>query len=68
MRTRRIVFLAALAAFAVPSRAACQARGASREVIARAADSVAQAVLQRGHVAAMSIAVVRGRDTIVMKG
>ena len=68
MRTRRIVFLAALTPFAVPSLAACQARGASREVIARAADSVAQAVLQRGHVAAMSIAVVRGRDTIVMKG
>ena len=68
MRSRRIVFLGALATVALPSFATSQSRGVTREVIARAADSIAQAVLQRGRVAAMSIAVVRGRDTIVMKG
>src|SRR5690349_4408693 len=68
MRNRRTVFLAVLAAVALPSLAASQSNRASRDVIARAADSIAQAVLQRGRVAAMSIAVVRGRDTIVMKG
>jgi CubicO group peptidase (beta-lactamase class C family) len=68
MPSRRIVFLGALATVALPSFATSQSRGVTREVIARAADSIAQAVLQRGRVAAMSIAVVRGRDTIVMKG
>ena len=68
MRTRRIVLVAALAASAAPSLATSQSHPASREVIARAADSIAQAILQRGGIAAMSIAVVRGRDTIVMKG
>ena len=68
MRTRHTVFLGILAALAVPSLATSQSGRVSREVIARAADSIAQAYLQRGHVAAMSIAVVRGRDTIVMKG
>ena len=68
MRTRRSVFLGALAVLALPSLATSQSGRVSRDVIARAADSIAQAYLQRGHVAALSIAVVRGRDTIVMKG
>jgi hypothetical protein len=45
MRNRRTVFLAVLAAVALPSLAASQSNRASREVIARAADSIAQAVL-----------------------
>ena len=40
----------------------------SRDVIARATDSLANAAIKNGPVAALSIAVVRGRDTIVMKG
>lgn len=68
MRTRRIGFAFTLATAALPTLSPAQSRGASREVIARAADSIAQAVLARGRVAAMSIAVVRGRDTVVMKG
>jgi len=46
------------------------ARGAQvpRDVIARATDSLANAALKSGPVAALSIAVVRGRDTVVMKG
>jgi D-alanyl-D-alanine carboxypeptidase len=39
-----------------------------RDVIARATDSLANAALKSGPVAALSIAVVRGRDTVVMKG
>jgi CubicO group peptidase (beta-lactamase class C family) len=68
MRTRRIVFFGILTTLVVPAAAVGQGRAASRDVIARAADSIAQSILQRGRVAAMSIAVVRGRDTIVMKG
>jgi CubicO group peptidase (beta-lactamase class C family) len=68
MRTGRIVFLGILTTLVVPASAVGQGRGASRDVISRAADSIAQSILQRGRVAAMSIAVVRGRDTIVMKG
>jgi CubicO group peptidase (beta-lactamase class C family) len=39
-----------------------------RDIVARATDSVADAILRGGRVAAMSIAVVRGLDTVVMKG
>jgi CubicO group peptidase (beta-lactamase class C family) len=72
MRTRRVLGSAALIAFVIPSIAVCQAsRGAaavSRDVVMHAADSIADAIIKRGRVAAMSIAVTRGRDTLVMKG
>jgi D-alanyl-D-alanine carboxypeptidase len=51
-------------AYAQTSRSAA----ASRDVIARATDSLANAAIKNGPLAALSIAVVRGRDTIVMKG
>jgi CubicO group peptidase (beta-lactamase class C family) len=71
MRIRPPLTLAALLAFTIHSAAAAQsARNsrASREVVAHAADSIADAIIKRGRVAAMSIAVTRGRDTLVMKG
>jgi CubicO group peptidase (beta-lactamase class C family) len=71
MRIRRPVTLAALLAVTLHSTALAQsARGgpASREVVAHAADSIADAIIKRGRVAALSIGVTRGRDTLVMKG
>jgi CubicO group peptidase (beta-lactamase class C family) len=71
MRIRRPLTLAALLALTIHSTAAAQSgRGtrASREAVAHAADSIADAIIKRGRVAAMSIAVTRGRDTLVMKG
>ena len=71
MRIRPPLTLAALLAFTIHSAAAAQSSRnsrASREVVAHAADSIADAIIKRGRVAAMSIAVTRGRDTLVMKG
>jgi D-alanyl-D-alanine carboxypeptidase len=71
MRTRRTITLSALFTLALQSAAVAQsARGAraSREVVAHAADSIADAIIKRGRVAALSMAVVRGQDTLVMKG
>jgi len=71
MRIRRPLTLAALLAFTIHSVAAAQSTRnsrASREVVAHAADSIADAIIKRGRVAAMSIAGTRGRDTLVMKG
>lgn len=71
MRIRRPPTLAALLALTIHSAAAAQsARStqASREAVAHAADSIADAIIKRGRVAAMSIAVTRGRDTLVMTG
>jgi CubicO group peptidase (beta-lactamase class C family) len=72
MRTRRLltmaIFIAAFprsSALAQPTRAGYRA---SRDDVSRAADSIADAFIKRGRVAAMSIAVIRGRDTLVMKG
>jgi len=70
MRPRHLLTALAIGAV-LPSLAGAQAaRGSrvSREVIARAADSLADAAIRTGNVAALSIAVVRGADTIVMKG
>jgi len=57
-----------LFAFTLPSTAAAQSGRSSRGSVAQAADSIADAIIKRGRVAALSIAVMRGRDTLVMKG
>src|SRR5438094_2331680 len=44
------------------------AQGPSRAVAVRQIDSLATAALRNGPVAALSVAVVKGRDTLVMKG
>jgi D-alanyl-D-alanine carboxypeptidase len=61
----------AIGVVALQSSAGAQSTRAAtvgRDVIARAADSLANAALKNGPVAALSIAVVRGSDTVVMKG
>jgi CubicO group peptidase (beta-lactamase class C family) len=72
MRPARLLASAILCAAAVPPALAAQAargnRIASRQIVASAADSIADAILKRGRVASLSVAVVRGRDTLVMKG
>ena len=72
MRTPRVlVFVGSLAfALSVQSPAVAQpARGGvNRQAVVHAADSIADAILKSGRVAAFSIAVTRGRDTLVMKG
>lgn len=72
MRTHRLLVSATIVASAFHATASAQSPRAgyraSREDVARAADSMASAVLARGRVAGMSIAVTRGRDTLVMKG
>src|SRR6476620_1636885 len=68
---RRPLVLGATIALALTSTAAAQSAQpgrASRDAVAHAADSIADAIIKRGRVAAMSIAVTRGRDTLVMKG
>ena len=73
MRTRRTIMLSALPllAFALQSTAVAQSTRdgrSNRGLVAHAADSIADAVIKRGRVAALSVAVIRGRDTLVMKG
>ena len=72
MRTARLLTSAVICAAATSSVLRAQTsrstRTASREAVAHAADSIADAILKRGRVAGMSVAVVRGRDTLVMKG
>src|SRR6187551_2873690 len=68
---RRLLPTTFALALLLPSLAPAQAtRGqrVARDLIARAADSLADAAIRTGNVAALSIAVVRGGDTIVMKG
>jgi CubicO group peptidase (beta-lactamase class C family) len=70
---RRRLLLASTALCAILTRATqaqpSRSTGAvSRDVVARAADSIADATIKRGRVPALSIAVIRGRDTVVMKG
>ena len=68
---RRIatVALAAIPAWA-PGQLGAQAaaRPADRTALARTVDSLAEAAIRNGPVAGLAIAVVRGRDTVVMKG
>lgn len=70
MRNRRSTTLSALFlfAFALQSTAVAQTGRSTRGPVAHAADSIADAIIKRGRVAALSIAVIRGRDTLVMKG
>ena len=72
MRTRRVLAFIGSLTFAVSFQSPAIAqptRGAvNREAVVHAADSIADAILKRGRVAAFSIAVTRGRDTLVMKG
>jgi D-alanyl-D-alanine carboxypeptidase len=70
MRNRRTMTLSALFlfAFALQSTAVAQSGRSTRGPVAHAADSIADAIIKRGRVAALSIAVIRGRDTLVMKG
>jgi len=72
MRKRRTMILSALPlGLALQSTAGAQSArdGRSpRASVAHAADSIADATIKRGRVAALSIAVLRGRDTLVMKG
>ena len=70
MRNRRTTTLSALFlfVFALQSTAVAQTGRSTRGPVAHAADSIADAIIKRGRVAALSIAVIRGRDTLVMKG
>jgi len=63
-----IASLSATILFALPCQAQPGGTRTSREVIARAADSLAESAVRSGNVAALTIAVVRGRDTLVSKG
>jgi D-alanyl-D-alanine carboxypeptidase len=67
----RPALLVSLALTALPALAPAQTASrsrVSRETIARVTDSLANAAIRNGPVAAFSIAVLRGRDTVVMKG
>jgi CubicO group peptidase (beta-lactamase class C family) len=58
-------------AFALQSTAVAQSTRdgrSNRGLVAHATDSIADAVIKRGRVAALSVGVIRGRDTLVMKG
>lgn len=69
MRAPFSLALSALAALVtVAPSAAAQPQRAIRAAIAHAVDSLAEAALRAGPVASLSIAVVRGADTIVLKG
>lgn len=67
----RLALVASLVTLTLPAVGPAQtARSTpvSRATIAQVTDSLATAALRAGPVAALSIAVVRGRDTVVMKG
>jgi CubicO group peptidase (beta-lactamase class C family) len=72
MSIPRLLALALVFGASFSSTAVAQAgrggRIASRDVVMHAADSIVDAILKRGRVAAVSVAVLRGRDTLVMKG
>ena len=63
---RRVLFTAALAAVATSLPAAAQTR--SRTSVVAAIDSIVAKALQGGKAAGMSVGVVKGRDTLVLKG
>ena len=60
--------LPAVLALVAVTAAELGAQGRDRAAILRSVDSVAASYLKDGRAAGMSIAVVRGRDTLVMKG
>ncbi|MEO8335583.1 MAG: serine hydrolase domain-containing protein [bacterium] len=63
---RRVLLTSAVAAVAIAVPATAQTR--SRASAVAAIDSIANTALKGGQAAGMSIAVVRGRDTLVLKG
>ena len=67
MRSRQIFATFATIALFLPPVALCQGTRA-RAAVAHVADSLAESVVRSGAVAGLSIAVVRGADTLVMKG
>ena len=70
MRIRRSSFplVLALTLCVLGPSGAAEAQRPSRAALQRTVDSLATTALKDGPVAGMSVAVVRGRDTIVMKG
>ena len=71
MRTVSPFVVASLLVTLLAPNAAGQAARTSvarRDVITHAADSIVDAILKRGRVAAVSVGVMRGRDTVLMKG
>ena len=69
MRLSRRISLASLLALSlIGMPAAAAAQRPSRAVLQRTVDSLAARALKDGPVAGMSVAVVRGKDTVVMKG
>jgi CubicO group peptidase (beta-lactamase class C family) len=67
LRSRPVV-AAFLCVFSLSGTAAAHAQSPSRAKLVTQIDSLATAALRNGPVAGLSIAVVKGRDTIVMKG
>jgi D-alanyl-D-alanine carboxypeptidase len=65
---RHAFFAFAIAVVLAGQAAVASAQRPTRAALQRAVDSLATTALKDGPVAAMSVAVVRGRDTVVMKG
>ncbi|HJU69044.1 MAG TPA: serine hydrolase domain-containing protein [Gemmatimonadaceae bacterium] len=69
MRIRRVPFFGSIVTLALVGQyASAGAQRPSRAALQRTVDSLVANALADGPVAAMSVAVVRGRDTVVMKG
>jgi CubicO group peptidase (beta-lactamase class C family) len=72
MRPQHLVATLATMALSLPSVGVAQGtksgRGVTRAAIVHVADSLAESTLRTGAVAGLSIAVLRGVDTLVMKG
>jgi D-alanyl-D-alanine carboxypeptidase len=68
MHTPSIFRLVSLGLLAMVSAFAASAQQPSRAALQKTIDSLVTSALAEGPVAGMSVAVVRGRDTIVMKG
>ena len=64
----RFTLVASAVITLVPSVLRGQSAPVGRAALAQVTDSLANAALRAGPVAALSIAVIRGRDTVVMKG
>jgi len=65
---RRFSLLVSIIAPTLASAAVAQPTRIGNSALAQITDSLANAALRGGSVAALSIAVIRGRDTVVMKG
>jgi len=65
---RRVAFSLLLLAFGLPSRGGIQAQITDRGALVQALDSVVSAHVDHELVAGISVAVVRGSDTLLMRG